>query len=75
MKAREILKAKKQSQRLEYQNADISNKGRTFDMRENDPIITLFQGLYMGQMRKSLSMDELKLTRKEMQSTWLNFNH
>lgn len=57
---------------MEYQNADISNKGRTFDMRENDPIITLFQGLYMGQMRKSLSMDELKLTRKEMQSTWLN---
>lgn len=57
---------------MEYQNADISNKGRTFDMWENDPIITLFQGLYMGQMRKSLSMDELKLTRKEMQSTWLN---
>lgn len=41
-------------------------------MWENDPIITLFQGLDMGQMRKSLSMDELKLTRKEMQNTWLN---
>ena len=59
---------------MEYQNADISNKGRTFDMWENDPIITLFQGLYMGQMRKSLSMDELKLTKKEMQSIWLNLS-
>ena len=58
---------------LEYQNADISNKGRTVDMWGNDPI-TLFQGLYMGQMRKSLSMDELKLTRKEMQSIWLNLS-
>lgn len=59
---------------MDYQNADVSNKGRTVDTWENDPIITLFQGLYMGQMRKSLSMDELQLLRKEMQSIWLNLS-